>query len=249
MVLIRSIVYAAYSMTQTVLVILVEEHRFFQLPFCRLQGTRSLFQSVVHHLSSPTDQQWHVLFQPNSDFWMLFRLYGWYQHIQTTKNGITDSPGRGSDVDRPQIYLHRRENGIHRHRVVLFLLHSALFQKFSQIHRLIWQRRRHEFFYLIGGLTIDRNMNEGRMAWLCRFVKLDYYAFFGVMSKLRLNDVGFSNWTIIKSTMSFKSGRSLSRNWMTLHHIGKSRKLFAKNGRWLRGFSGNYFQVNFMSTG
>ena len=56
---------------------------------------------------------------------------------------------------------------------------------------------------------------------------------------------------------------------MILTHIGKSRKLFPKNGRWLRGypgnffqtfsrfcnfgawlrgFSGNYFQVNFMST-
>ena len=33
-----------------------------------------------------------------------------------------------------------------------------------------------------------------------------------------------------------------------LTHIGKSRKLFPKNGRWLRGFSGNYFQVNFLST-
>ena len=35
-------------------------------------------------------------------------------------------------------------------------------------------------------------------------------------------------------------------NWLT--HIGKSRKLFPKNGRWLKGFFGNYFQVNFMST-
>ena len=55
----------------------------------------------------------------------------------------------------------------------------------------------------------------------------------------------------------------------TLTHLGKSRKLFPKNGRWLRGypgnffqafsrfcnfgewlrgFSGNYFQVNSMST-
>ena len=56
---------------------------------------------------------------------------------------------------------------------------------------------------------------------------------------------------------------------ISLTHIGKSRKLFPKNGRWLRGypgnffqafsrfcnfgewlrgFSGNYFQVNSMST-
>ena len=33
-----------------------------------------------------------------------------------------------------------------------------------------------------------------------------------------------------------------------LTHIGESRKLFPKNGRWLRGFPGNYFQVNIMST-
>ena len=34
----------------------------------------------------------------------------------------------------------------------------------------------------------------------------------------------------------------------SLTHISKSRKLFPKNGRWLKGFFGNYFQVNFMST-
>ena len=74
------------------------------------------------------------------------------------------------------------------------------------------------------------------------------------------NHIDFSTVTMILQ----KSSRN-----DVLTHIGKSRKLFSKNGRWLRGypgnlfqtfsrfcnfgawlrgFSGNYFQVNFMST-
>ena len=72
-------------------------------------------------------------------------------------------------------------------------------------------------------------------------------------------------WTKIEYVLYIGSKRPF-RRWT---HIGKSRKLFPKNGRWLRGypgnffqtfsrfcnfgawlrgFSGNYFQVNFMST-
>jgi len=41
----------------------------------------------------------------------------------------------------------------------------------------------------------------------------------------------------------------IPKKWtVILTHIGKSQKLFPKNGRWLRGYPGNYFQVNFMST-
>ena len=33
-------------------------------------------------------------------------------------------------------------------------------------------------------------------------------------------------------------------SWISyLTHIGKSRKLFPKNGRWLRGYPGNFFQT------
>ena len=48
-----------------------------------------------------------------------------------------------------------------------------------------------------------------------------------------------------QSKFSMLPSRKIS---VLLTHIGKYRKLFPKNGRWLRGYSGNFSQVIFMST-
>ena len=45
-----------------------------------------------------------------------------------------------------------------------------------------------------------------------------------------------------QSKFSMLPSRKIS---VLLTHIGKYRKLFPKNGRWLRGYSGNFFQKRF----
>ena len=84
--------------------------------------------------------------------------------------------------------------------------------------------------------------------------KLDFRSYVGIgyqqseFQKFYLNV--FSSTDILKGNCDddvFESRiKCMQGNILT--YIGKSRKLFPKNGRWLRGFPGNYFQVNFMST-
>ena len=60
-------------------------------------------------------------------------------------------------------------------------------------------------------------------------------------------------WNIILRQVEFRCFSGLSNNgwitfddsylWVILTHIGKSRKLFPKNGRSLRGYLGNFFQT------
>ena len=72
------------------------------------------------------------------------------------------------------------------------------------------------------------------------------YPYFKFQAKA--SNSGPSNQTLpkVRTHIDFSSVTMiLQKSWSNdvLTHIGKSRKLFPKNGRWLRGYPGNFFQT------
>ena len=164
--------------------------------------------------------------------------------------------GSETDSDSPANQHRKRKKLVHLIHYLMRLMllnHSKVWLKLNNLEKILWNQ-------------IGKNIGQ--------YFKIIHFIFIMIRRKLQWYRYEFRvsrTDRIIRDPRTSDprvsdSGTTLNER---LTHIGKSRKLFPKNGRWLtgypgnffqafsrfcnfgewlRGFSGNYFQVNSMST-